>query len=554
MESNEKQRLLSIGFDLGTTYSSIAFAGTQLSAFGEIQPTPQIATDQTGTNIEKQFIPSEVCAYLEKDKLKWAVGNEAIEKNKLLGEDAHLYENYKLYIGSTFPDREYTRHPINPDLRERLTEETPDRVARRLVEHLFDLAFSPNWGLLNPERDKVRSVSVTVPALWPEDYVRIVRGLFIAALDLFGTPKIRTLEEPIAALYHQIHSAPFLLTGPEKNVLVIDYGGGTCDIAVVRIKENAAKGHGDIGQVVGRCHKDRGGVLIDDLIAKHLRESLSLEESRSWYLSQAERLKIEYAKQLRDLNLPGLTHELHYTIKDHKIVMGVQEFSELIQPELQWLEPTIGGALKDASDYYGQPLTLDDIRHVFLAGGTSLLPIVKEKVTRIFNKSVEITDRDARKAIAYGASRHAFKEDTGYGLRFGVTAKEDIWLSGMLGGIQVVEKGQSFPYEDRHVIYTGKWRLEEFRVSLYKGKRLFPAGDKRIKEKQLELSKPARLFTRFVFEVSVDSTGFMEFVLKRPNHPEDTFSLECNVPIERDLEAMARRVGLKEAEAEWETL
>jgi len=553
-----KKNLVSLGFDLGTTYSSLAFAGTKFQSSVGIAPKASIATDKTGATLAKQFVPSAVCAYLENGELKWAIGAEAFERAETFGEDAHLYENYKLSIGgANFSENEYRKRDTNPELLKQLQHQTPESVAQHLIKHLFELAFSPNWGRLDPEIDEVESVTVTVPALWPDNYQRSVRGVFINALKRYDVSVVRTLEEPLAALHHQIRSAPHLLSGPAKKVLVIDYGGGTCDIALVEIKREAKEivaDYGEIGRVLGRSSMPRGGVLFDHRIAEELKlklESSEFKRDRKWYWREAEKLKINFSNQLRDASSGGvalLRHRIQHSDINQEITMTVQKFSEIIRPELEQLEPTIRAALLDAGIR-----SLSDVRHIFLVGGTALLPLVREEVIRIFDKSTEITDSEPRLAVVYGAAKQAYREDFGYGFGIGVTAKEDVWLSGLFGGIRVVKKGQSLPIRYRKTIFWVK-SGDEIEVMLYKGRRLFPSQEKRMRPRCYKLSKPARIGTKFVFKADIDSTGLMDFILTRPNHPKDTFDLNLSVPVEHDDQAMARRAGLEEAKEKWETL
>jgi len=560
---NDTRKFVSIGVDFGMTYSSMAYTGIQVSSYGTPIPKTDIATDKTGTRVEHQFIPSEVCVYLENGDVVWVVGADAKEKAIKFGKNAHLYRNYKLLIGGSFLDSEY-EVDLNPKLKELLKNITPDKVAQKVVEFLYRLAFGSEEAELYG--CEINSVSVSVPALWPEDKKRDMENLVRTALKLSPMIPLRIIEEPIAALYHQIKSEGHLLKGPKKHVMVIDYGGGTCDIAIVKIEKDADKLQADskkVANVTGRGSIDRGGVKIDrrivEEIHKHLKGRAPNEDS-TWYLREAEKLKISYANQIRDIRSKNMQAGimLEYSIDSGyskssalKVSMSVEDFRKVIHPELSQLQEPIMSALALANDIEERrgrnKLTLSDIRHVFLAGGTTLLPLVRDEVRKIFEESdnsIGISDLEPRKAIVYGAALHAFYFETGLGLGIGLTLQDDIWLKDIFGrGIPVAKKGTSLPYTYSHSVRTIKTNMTELEVALFRGGSRSMKKNNSIESRHFQLCKPAGLWTEFTFEVKIDEGGLMDFTLKRTGHRDDTFVIKRWVPFRADIEDMAERAS-----------
>jgi len=294
-----------IGIDLGTTYSSIAYVGIHRSGPGIFAPKPTIATDIYG-DPDSQFIPSDVCVFLDNNELFFVVGRGSVGAYHKFGDYAHLYRGYKYFIGRSFPGTDSSVRLPKTDPNGKLIDLSPNDIAKELLRYLFGLAFDrPNSPLFNYD---VLSVSISVPAQWPDQYKLNVENIVKEVRFKHNQISIQTIEEPIAALYHQIYSAPNFLVGFEKYVMVVDYGGGTCDVAIVRIKEDSDKliTEETIGDVIGRGSNSRGGLQVDKKIARYLEKKLDrYKPETSWLISEAEKLKIAYSKKIRELKDSG---------------------------------------------------------------------------------------------------------------------------------------------------------------------------------------------------------------------------------------------------------
>jgi len=548
-------KIASVGIDLGTTYSSFSYAAVRVSNSMPVA-VPQLATDMTGSRLEHQFIPSLVCVYLEENMLKWAVGEEALDAAEQYGDSAHLYHAFKLFLGYSLPATDRNIRLPKSDPNGRVVDVDPGELAKRLISYMKDLAFGSTGSL---EGFDISSISVSVPALWPED-----RKLYIENIvqEVFPNVKVRSLEEPIAALYHQINApnASHLLTGNEKFVLVIDYGGGTCDVAVVKVNKDADRLQAEssrVAEVVGRGSLERGGLVLDLIIsreiirpeAKRRRIDLSKEQSRH----EAESMKIVFSNKIRDTNA-GESSLLVYEAFRQFRKFGIQikstkkEFAHLLDQELSQIEIPMKQALNNATDAIKKEVTFKDIQHVFLAGGTTLLPLVKDKVSEIFiskGAPISITDQEPRFAIAFGNALHAYHFDTGTGFRIGITLQENIWLEGYSGiGILLAKKGTALPYHYRNTPFVlGK--MPELKIGLYRGNHRIVADNELISAPiKLPLTKPTGGVTFFKVDVTIHESGIMDFRITRRDHSIDQLNLQKRVPVRSDVEEMRTRAGL----------
>ncbi len=549
-------KVVSVGIDLGTTYSSMSFAAVKVSNGFPI-PVPQLATDTTGSRIEHQFIPSLVCAYVEGKKVKWAIGNEALRISETYGDRAHLFHSFKLFLGTNLPEKERRIElqgiPIEID---------PGDLAKRLIRYMKDLAFGPNGQL---EGFEIGSITVSTPARWEPDRKRYIQNI---VRDVFPGTKVQALEEPIGALYYQISSAGYLLTGPEKYVMVVDYGGGTCDVAVVKIQKNADRIQSEskkVAEVIGRGSMERGGIILDIQLAKHLRTEANKEGVRvsmDELLLEAEKMKIALSNQLRDKrnsinsalkrgNSSILAYEAfrHYGKKGIILKISENKFTKLFEPELNKIQDPITQALNEASELTGKKVTHQDIQHVFLAGGTTLLPLVKDKIESIFKSKglpVSVSEHEPRFAIVYGNALHAYHIDTSQGFGLGITLQKSVWLESAFGtGILIAKKGASLPYRYQDTPFT-IGRIEEVKTKLLTGPHFWVSKDESISGTiTLRLTKPVGLVNRFRVNITIHESGIMDFELRRVNHSQDFVMHQNLVPISQDIEEMKSRAGME---------
>lgn len=541
-----------IGIDLGTTYSSMAYVAIKRTGHGAI-PVTRIATDDTEDRPERIFIPSAVCATLNDEaEIVWTVGAKALQDAKELGKRAHLYLGYKLRIGFVFDQKD---NPITLDTPDGTTvtiDVTPDQIAEKLVAYLYNLAFGSDQAPLGDSEPT--SVSVSVPALWrPENKQAVINLVERAG---FSRDTIRTVEEPIAALYNFLSEDNQLLRGAQKYVMVIDYGGGTCDIAIVKTSKNADKllARGEQGgKVVGRGSIDRGGINLDRRIAEELLapQLYDLELSESLLLVKAEQVKIAFANLLRDQDRTYplddsliLRHVIELPDGKREIETSLEHFRGILKPELSKQREPIEEALNFASFEGGKKISLADIVQVFLTGGTALLPLVTEEVQQIFGETergVRIYNREPRRSIVYGTALYAYYCDYGLIPSIAMTLRHDIWLDGIIR-IVLAKRGTRLPHQFRDtVFFTSFEQTNEISVLLYQGNK---DNFRQLGRPQtFALAKPARIGSRFRIEGEIDESGLVTISISRIGSPNEKFELKREAPIETksDMEAMEER-------------
>lgn len=272
----------SVGIDLGTTHSVVAWAPREGASEARIFNVPQLVTP---SEIEaRPLFPSFLYAPLPGEiqadpwgDSPWALGEVARRRG---GEvPGRLVASAKSWLCHAGVDREANILPWGaPD--EDLPRISPVDASARLLLHIrraWDQAF-PTDPL------EAQEVVLTVPASFDE----AARELTLSAAERAGL-SVRLLEEPQAAFYDFMRHAGeegigALLreaNGSPVLVLVCDIGGGTTDLSLIRVEPG---GEGGLPFTVTRVavghHLLLGGDNMDLALA-HLCEPRLASSSSS---------------------------------------------------------------------------------------------------------------------------------------------------------------------------------------------------------------------------------------------------------------------------------
>jgi molecular chaperone DnaK (HSP70) len=228
-----------VGIDLGTTHTVVAWApldGSRAPAPGSAQvlPIPQLVS---ATEVEaRPLLPSMLYAPLEGERVDdpfddapWVLGELARRRGAEVA--GRLVASSKSWLVHASVDRTAAILPWGAA--EDAPRLSPVDAATRLLAHVRGAWDARNPGAPLAEQDVV----LTVPASFDE----VARELTLRAAERAGlSPKL--LEEPQAAFYDWMARAGeaglgrlLAATGGEALVLVVDIGGGTTDLSLVRV-------------------------------------------------------------------------------------------------------------------------------------------------------------------------------------------------------------------------------------------------------------------------------------------------------------------------------
>ena len=357
-----------LAIDFGTTNSVIA-RWDETSSQGQTLNLPGISTEG-GSGVF--LIPSLL--YVRDGRSQDLFVGQEVRAQKLDHELGNrLFRNFKRTIGAEtlFESRLIDGVPW-----------TEEQAGQRFLRRLLDSLPYP--------ADEIEQLVITVPVAAFEGYTawlnRSIEGL--------PAEKIRIVDESTAA------ALGYAVTEPGAVVLVIDFGGGTLDLSLVRLPESREKTgkilftslsetSGDRAQVIAKAGVSLGGSDIDQWILQEIlkREKLSPEALGNDYaglLSACEKAKIalsniEYSNiEYSNIRQPLSRCELEDLLAANGLYTALK----------QALEKVIGLA-------HQKGVYREDVRHVLLVGGTALIPSVQQTLDGFFRA---ITDRQ-RKSI-----------------------------------------------------------------------------------------------------------------------------------------------------------
>jgi hypothetical protein len=270
----------SIGIDLGTTHSALAY--TDMSASdGErtvhgVLEIPQLTAP--GTVDSQPLLPSFL--YLPHSE-ELAPGERNLPWS---GDQPFVVGELARSRGATTPIRlvssakSWLCHPAVDRRAAILPSDAPAEVQRvspleasvRYLSHLRDA-----WDHAHPEAPfNDQDVTVTIPA----SFDPAARELTAEAARAAGFTSLTLLEEPQSALYHWIEASQGRWrreVKPGDIIMVIDVGGGTSDFSLIAVTES--NGNLDLHRVAVGDHILLGGDNMDltltHVVARKLAEN-----------------------------------------------------------------------------------------------------------------------------------------------------------------------------------------------------------------------------------------------------------------------------------------
>ncbi|GAB2578884.1 Hsp70 family protein [Streptomyces capparidis] len=216
-----------------------------------------------------------------------------------------------------------------------------------------------------------------------------------------GVSRLRVVDEATAAAVG--YSARL---GPGDTFLVFDFGAGTLDVSVVRVREPSGADGGAGVRVIAKAGADLGGNHIDALLAEHAAERAGVPLGDTALYNRVFRRLLDSAEAAKT----ALTHGTSAVVAAGDPVTGESYRAEVTRAGFEALLRDkdvlgrVGRVLRrtlDTASAAGFPA--DEIAQVFLVGGSSLIPAVQDLLRWQFPPDVLRLDRPLE-AVAAGAA------------------------------------------------------------------------------------------------------------------------------------------------------
>jgi actin-like ATPase involved in cell morphogenesis len=238
--------------------------------------------------------------------------------------------------------------------------------------------------------DGPREVRLTHPASWASERLAALTQAAVEA----GIDAPVLIAEPVAAALHFAGSR----VPVGALAAVYDLGGGTFDAAVVRRVDESAF------EVVGTPHgaENLGGELFDENLTRELLGNLSHDDLTALRGSHRARHEFRHSVRRAKERLSGdaaARLALPDRLSQESMRVTREEFERLIQRSVDESVLILDAAIRDAG------VDADDLS-IFLAGGSSRIPLVARAITSRFGRPPAVVD-EPKAVVALGAARWA---------------------------------------------------------------------------------------------------------------------------------------------------
>ena len=362
-----------VGIDLGTTNSLVAYM-----ADGHPLVIP-------GRN-ERAMVPS-VVAMTDNGLI---VGDSA--KEHLTRSPERTVYSVKRFMGKSLEDVQgelaYFPYHLTEQggvIRIKLGEKTysPPQISAMILKELKQRA-EAHLG------ESITKAVITVPAYFNDSQRQATKDAGMIA----GLEVLRIINEPTAASL-----AYGLQQKTQGTIAVYDLGGGTFDISILKLKNGIFEVLATNGDThLGGDDFDR---RLADLFVKEIREQYGLDLNTHPDHMQAVRLEAEQTK-IRLSDEITMTAILDLPEGKGRYARDLTR-EQLESLTMELVERTLGPcrlALKDAG------LTPNDIDEVVLVGGSTRMPLVRQRVQDLFGKAPHC-ELNPDEVVALGAAVQA---------------------------------------------------------------------------------------------------------------------------------------------------
>ncbi len=366
-----------VSIDFGTSNTVISILNPdnhspETLRFGEVSKIFK-AKRNNGENIEVPVIPTVV--FIKKEN-QIVLGQQVIATRLGLSQPERLFQGFKRELAADFqpPPRlidgcSYSASTIS------------EFFLKEICERLVRGGIQPN------------KLIFTVPVGAFERYLDWFRQLG----DRLGIPDINIIDESTAA------ALGYAVKKPGSLVLVVDFGGGTLDLSLIRTK---AAQQGKLvleAEVLAKTDAYIGGIDIDTWIVEDYLQRQGLSKPQIGAIAWQNLLEI--AEKLKMcLSRANEAKEAWFDDENfisYEVELSRERFEALLdyRQMLEQLRSTLDEILAIA---FSKGVNKSDIEQVLLVGGSCLIPAVQTVIVSYFGRSRVKMDKPFE-AVAHGA-------------------------------------------------------------------------------------------------------------------------------------------------------
>ena len=400
--SNDMKKLIDndnliLGIDLGTTYSTSA-----LMVDEKIIVIPNSLGLRNTPSYVMFLGPNERCVGDLAKLYPLDNGKIIFDSKRLLGkrkkeiENETFSENFNSNLVDVLPfsivetnDKLKIKIKFDSEEKEFYPEEISAMVIKKIVED-SECYLTEKIGT----NIKIKKAIITCPA----NFNQKQREATIQAAEIINLKVVRMINEPTAASLAYAYKS--IENRINKYITIIDFGGGTLDITLLKFIKNDDGIYCDIQFSYGKSNF--GGEDFDKIIMEHC-----IKSTKSQNLDQKLpcNIRLKRACEIAKINLSSMDIT-KIILEEYLPLVSINEnlkrgeFEKICQPLFKDFEMYLNDFLKQSGFYERKK----DIKEIILIGGSTLIPKINTIIKKVFNYSIIKTDLNPKEAVAIGAS------------------------------------------------------------------------------------------------------------------------------------------------------